>query len=63
MLNFDRKISNEKIIERIKYVNILNVVVSCVTVSVSYTSALNFFKCMLEILWGKLKCVMYMNNN
>ena len=37
-----------KTVERIKKLNILYVVESCIIVSVSYTSAVNFVKCMLE---------------
>ena len=37
-----------KTVERIKKLNILYVVESCIIVLVSYTSAVNFVKCMLE---------------
>ena len=57
-----------KTVERIKKLNILYVVESCIIVSVSYTSAVNFVKCMLEnsyifFFLGGLKCVMFMYNN
>lgn len=67
MLNYDRKKFKSKTVEKIKKLNILYVVESCIIVSVSYTSAVNFVKCMLEnsyiFFLGGLKCVMFMYNN